>query len=182
MKPVELKNEYIRLRAEGRSYSYICEQLHISKATCTKWEKDLAEQITELKRAELEELCETYGMVKEARIKRIGETLDKINGALNNADFSSIDPAKLLDFKLKYMEALKSEYSGTLTAKKLGGVDGKHILDALEDLLDRIRTGEVTTEQAQKETTVLTQLLKAYEATELEDRLKNLEAIMGRVS
>ena len=42
MKPAELKKEYIRLRAEGKSYSYICEQLHISKSTCTKWERGLA--------------------------------------------------------------------------------------------------------------------------------------------
>ena len=85
MKPAELKKEYIRLRAEGKSYSYICEQLHISKSTCTKWEKALAAEIDELKRAELAELCESYSMTKEARIKKLGDTLDKINAALEQA-------------------------------------------------------------------------------------------------
>ena len=48
MKPAELKKEYVRLRAEGQSYSSICEQLHISKSTCTKWEKALAAQIVSI--------------------------------------------------------------------------------------------------------------------------------------
>lgn len=179
MKPAELKKEYIRLRAEGKSYSAICEQLHISKSTCTKWEQEFAEQISDLKRAELQELCESYSMTKEARIKRLGETLGKINDALEKADFTTVDPAKLLDYKLKYMEALKGEYTGIQPTKKLENVDAKTILDALADLLNRIKAGEITTEQAQKEGSVLAQLLKAYDSTELKAKLDELEAIVG---
>ena len=179
MKPAELKKEYIRLRAEGKSYSAICEQLHISKSTCTKWEQEFAEQISDLKRAELQELCESYSMTKEARIKRLGETLGKINDALEKADFTTVDPAKLLDYKLKYMEALKGEYTGTQPTKKLENVDAKTILDALADLLNRIKAGEITTEQARKEGSVPAQLLKAYDSTELKAKLDELEAIVG---
>lgn len=179
MKPAELKKEYIRLRAEGKSYSFIAEQLHISKATCTKWEKDLAEQIGELKRAELAELCESYSMSKEARIKRLGDTLEKINEALEKTDFSTVDPAKLLDFKLKYTEALKGEYIGTKPALELENIDAKDIVAALGDLLNRVRAGEVTTEQAQKESLILSQLLKAYDTVEVKAKLDELEAIIG---
>jgi len=179
MKPAELKKEYIRLRAEGKSYSYICEQLHISKSTCTKWEKALAAEIDELKRAELAELCESYSMTKEARIKKLGDTLDKINAALEQADFSQVDPAKLLDFKLKYTEALKGEYIGTKAAIELESVDAKSILAALADLLNRVRAGDITTEQAQKESGILAQLLKAYDTVEVKAKLDELEAIIG---
>lgn len=179
MKPVELKKEYIRLRAEGKSYSVIAEQLHISKSTCTKWERDLSRQIEKLKRAELQELCESYGMSKEARIKKLGETLDKINTALEQTDFSVIDPAKLLDFKLKYTDALKAEYVGTHPAFSKGKVDATGIVDALVDLLDRVRAGEVTTEQAQKESLILSQILKAYDTVEVKAKLDKLETIIG---
>lgn len=179
MKPAELKKEYIRLRAEGKSYSYICEQLHISKSTCTKWEKALAAQIDELKRAELAELCESYSMTKEARIKKLGDTLDKINAALEQADFTAVDPAKLLDFKLKYTEALKGEYIGTKAAIELENVDAKSIVAALADLLNRVRAGDITTEQAQKESGILAQLLKAYDTVEVKAKLDELEAIIG---
>lgn len=179
MKPAELKKEYIRLRAEGNSYSFICEQLHISKSTCTKWERDLASQIDDLKRAELAELCESYNMTKEARIRRLGDTLEKINAALEQADFSAVDPAKLLDFKLKYTEALKGEYIGTRPALEPGNIRPKSIVDALADLLNRVRAGEVTTEQAQKESLILSQLLKAYDTAEIKAKLDELEAIIG---
>ena len=179
MKPAELKKEYVRLRAEGKSYSFICEQLHISKSTCTKWERELASQIDELKRAELAELCESYSMTKEARIRRLGDTLEKINAALEQADFTAVDPAKLLDFKLKYMEALKGEYIGTKPALQIESIDAKQIVAALGDLLNRVRAGEVTTEQAQKESGILTQLLKAYETVEVKAKLDKLEAIVG---
>lgn len=180
MKPAELKREYVKLRAEGKSYSFIADQLHISKTTCSKWEKELAGQIDELKRAEFAELCESYGMTKEARIKKLGDTLEKINEALAQADFTGVDPAKLLDFKLKYTEALKGEYIGTKPAFNLGeSVDAKSIVKALADLLNRVRAGEVTTEQATKESAVLTSLLKAYDLVEVKAKLDELEAIIG---
>lgn len=180
MKPAELKKEYVRLRAEGKSYSVIAEQLHISKTTCSNWEKELATQIDDMKRAEFAELCESYGMTKEARIKKLGDTLERINEALAKVDFTQVDPAKLLDFKLKYTEALKGEYIGTRAAFNLGNdVDAKGIVKALADLLNRVRAGEVTTEQATKESAVLTSLLKAYDTVEVKAKLDELEAIIG---
>jgi len=179
MKPTELKQEYIRLRAEGKSYSYIAGELHISKSTCTKWEKDLASQISDLKRAELTELYESYGMTKQARIKRIGETLDKINAALANADFSEIDPAKLLDFKLKYTEALKGEYIPQKPPLPVENISGKAILSELTDLLNRIRAGDMSEEQARKEAAVLASLLKAYDTVEVKEKLDKIEAILA---
>lgn len=181
MKPTELKQEYIRLRAEGKSYSFIAEQLHISKSTCTKWERDLATEIDELKRAELAELYESYSMTKQARIRKLGDTLDKINEALEQADFSEVDPAKLLDFKLKYTEALKGEYTGSGTPYQFTAdkIEPKDIVTALGDLLNRVRAGEVTPEQATRESTVLANLLKAYDTVEVKAKLEELEAIVG---
>lgn len=179
MKPTELKQQYIQLRAEGKSYSFIAEQLHISKSTCTKWERDLASEIDDLKRAELAELYESYSMTKKARIKKLGDTLDKINNALEQVDFSEVDPVRLLDFKLKYMEALKGEYVGTKPTLKLDVVDGDKIVSALGDLLNRVHTGDVTTEQAHKESIILAQMLKAYDTVEVKAKLDELEAIIG---
>ena len=180
MKPQEIKKEYVRLRAEGKSYSVIAEQLHISKSTCTKWERELSAQINELKRAEFQELFESYGMTKEARIKKLGDTLEKIEDAIAKADFSTVDPAKLLDFKLKYTEALKGEYIGTKPAVELGAnINAQDIVTALGDLLNRVRSGEVTDEQASRESAVLANLLKAYDTVEVKAKLDELEAIIG---
>lgn len=179
MKPTELKQEYIKLRAEGKSYSYIADTLHISKSTCSKWEQDFASEIDELKRAELLELYESYGMSKEARIRKLGGILDKINDALDKADLTEVDPAKLLDFKLKYTEALKGECVGQRRPLNPQTLDARGIVEAITDLLNRTRAGDITTEQAQRESLILANLLRAYDTAEVKVQVNMLEAIVG---
>lgn len=180
MKPSKLKQEYIRLRAEGKSYSYIADKLHISKSTCSKWETQLEADIAQLKREELNSLYEAYSMKKEARIRKLGNTLDRVEDALDAVDLKEVAPEKLLDFKLKYTEALHKEYTGTEPAFKLGDdMKPEDIVKALGDLLNRVRAGEVTQEQANRESLVLSNLLKAYEQVELKAKLDELEAVVG---
>lgn len=179
MKPQELKLQYVQLRAEGKSYDQIAKELNISKSTCTEWERALAAQIDEVKRAKLNELIEAYGMTKEARIRNLGDTLEKIDKALQAADFSQVDIDKLLTLKLKYAEQLKAESLPLTAAKHTEIKDAKDILAAYSDLLNRVRAGEVTTEQAQKEGLLLAQLLKAYDEVEIKAKLDKLEAIVG---
>ena len=180
LKPQEQKTEFIRLRAEGRSYSYIANTLHISKSTCSSWERELQDAIAELRQEQLNELYNSYAMTKEARVKKLGETLNGINEALEAVDLSEIPAEKLLDFKLKYMEALKGEYTGSGTPYRFTDrLDPKEIVTALGDLLNRIRAGEVTAEQANRESTVIANLLKAYDTVEVKAKLDALEAIVG---
>lgn len=178
MKSTETKREFVRLRGEGLSYGTICEQLHIGKSTCIAWEKELADEIGELRRAGLEELRESYGMTKEARIKRLGETLTRINDALDRVDFSTVDPVKLLDFKLKYMDALKQEHIGTAPDIDPDTMNAKGILAKLTDLLNRVRAGDITTEQAHRESMVLSDLLRAYDTVEVKAKLDELETMI----
>ena len=178
MKATDPKKEFIKLRAAGQSYSQIAEKLHVSKSTCGKWAKELKDQIDELKRGELNELIESYGMAKEARIKRLGDMLARIDNTLKEIDLAEIEPAKLLEIRLKYAEALKAEYTGTKPAITLDNVDAKSILAALGDLLNRARAGEITTEQAKKESLILSQLLKAYDMVEIKAKVDELEAII----
>ena len=154
MKATDPKKEFIKLRAAGQSYSQIAEKLHVSKSTCGKWAKELKDQIDELKRGELNELIESYGMAKEARIKRLGDMLARIDNTLKEIDLAEIEPAKL------------------------DNVDAKSILAALGDLLNRARAGEITTEQAKKESLILSQLLKAYDMVEIKAKVDELEAII----
>lgn len=181
MKPQETKLEFIKLRAEGRSFGYISEKLGISKSTCNAWESDLKTAISELKQEQLNELYTAFFMTKEARIKKLGETLNKINNTLEAVDFNEIAPEKLLDFKLKYTEALKNEYAGNgITPTPLKeGIDARNILESLENLLERIRAGEVSVEQASKESVVLANILKAYDTIEVKSKLDALEAAIG---
>lgn len=181
MKSQETKNRFILLRADNKSYGTISKELHISKSTCQSWENELKEQIAEKRQENLQALYDNYGLTKEARIQALGETLEKINKALANVDLEALHPAQLLAYKLKYQEALKAEYVPVENNNSLANKDeltAPDIMGAVKDLLARVQAGEITQEQAGKESLVLANLLRAYEHTVLEAKVEHLTHIL----
>ena len=90
MKPNDQKNEFIQLRAEGKSYTAIGKELSISKATCTAWDRELKAEIAEKKKEQLEEMYQAYYMTREARITKLGKALKSIEDALSKADLTQV--------------------------------------------------------------------------------------------
>lgn len=180
MKPQEMKLEFIRLRAEGQSYDKIAEALHISKATCTAWERELKAEISRLQQEGLNELYSSYGMAKEARIRRIGDTLRRLDDALSEVDLTTIAPEKLLDFKLKYAQALKEEFTGLTPppAFEQGGTP-EEVQAAFTDIYTRVRRGDITADQAAQEAKTLSAILTAYQAVETKERVDAIDAIIN---
>lgn len=179
MQPQEKKDQYILMRAEGKSYSTIAKALGIGKGTCAAWEKELQEEIAARKAEQLEALYEAYFMTRKARIEKLGETLKQIDGALSNVSLDDLPPEKLLDMKLKYSEALKAEY--IYTEKRVEypkEITPGGIMILLIDLLERVRYGEVDEARASKESVILANVLKAYEQTEIKPKIEALEAIL----
>lgn len=179
MEATEKKLEYVRLRAEGKSYRAIAAALSISKSTCGAWEKALHAEIAEVRQDQLMELYDAFSMKKGARIKSLGAVLKRIDAALESVDFSAMPPERLLDFKLKYQAALKEEYIPTATSPEQGENTAERIVQALEDLLERVRMGEVSDTQASKESSILTSLLKAYDAEVLQRKIDCIEASLN---
>lgn len=160
MKTADKKLEYIRLRAEGKSYRAIETEIGVSRSTCSEWEKDLSSDIARLRQENLEALYNEYGMMREARIRRIGETLRRIDTALEAVDLSTLTPEKLLDFKLKYSAALREEYTSAANTDVTGAASDT--LEAIQDLYRRIATGETTSEQAKTELSILDHMVDGY--------------------
>ena len=179
MEAQEKQLDFIRLRAENNSYNKISKELSISKDTCSKWEKQLQSEITKHKKDQLEELYTSYFMYKESRITELGESLKAINKALESKDLEKIPAEKLLDYKLKYMTELKKEYI-QLKENDIGTEPTpENILKELFSLIGKIRTGEITNDQAMKENYILLNTLKAFETIDLKDKLELLESIVG---
>lgn len=109
MKDNQKKRAFITARAEGKSYEQIAKDLGISKSTCTKWSKDLEEEITTLQEAQREEIITTYKMQKEARINGLTAILEKIDTAIEEIDFKELSPRELLNLKLQYTRAIREE-------------------------------------------------------------------------
>lgn len=180
MKSQEQRASFIVMRAEGKSYSTIAKELGISKSTCTEWERSLQEQIAERKAEQLEQLYSSYYMTRKARIEKLGEALNKIDGALESVDLSQMPPDKLLDYKLKYTQALKEEYIATGRSTSIPeDISPDTFMEMLKDLWERVRAGEVDNGQANRESIIISNLLKAYEQTEMREKLEAIETVLG---
>lgn len=164
-KSLSVRNEFIQRRAQGESYSKIASALHISKSTCSVWEAELSKDISLRKQEELNALYEQYGMMKAARVKRLGDTLNRIDAAIAQIDFTTVDPVKLLDMKLKYSAALKEEYTGATEAllPEEDRATPSNIYYAYNEVYARIRNGELSPAQAKLELESIGKIATSYD-------------------
>lgn len=171
MKSTAVKGEFIQRRAEGQSYDTIAQALKISKSTCSAWEAELGAQIALRKQQELNDLYNQYGLVKTARIKRLGDTLAKIDEAIEAADLTQIPPEKLLRLKLEYARELRDEYKGSAEAllPNEGSATDSNVYFVLVNIYNRLSSGEISVQQAKVELEALQQLKGAFDRATSED-------------
>lgn len=108
---MEIKQEFVELRAKGWSYTRIARRLKVSKSTLSNWRGELEEEIASLKAIELEALQEEFYLLKEGRIRLLGEQVKAIRKELEKRDFSDVPTDKLLDILLRYQSSLKEEFT-----------------------------------------------------------------------
>jgi transposase len=109
MADLEKQKQFIHLRATGKSYQKISEELGVSKHTLIKWGKELVFEISNAHALELEALQDEYYMLKERRIKLFGDKLKAISEELENRDLSDIQTDKLFDLFFKMYRLLEKE-------------------------------------------------------------------------
>ncbi len=175
----EQKHRFVVMRAKGCSYARIGRELGVSKGTLTAWNTELEAQVAATRAMELEALQEEFFLLKEGRIRLIGEQLKAIQIEIGRRDLTQVRTEKLLELQLRYFEELKGEYVETglrtQTGPKLNSSD---IAEELRGVLARYRTGEISETQAKLEEAILQSVLKAIEQTELAAKLERLAAVV----
>ena len=107
---LDLKQQFITLRAKGHSLERISKKLGKCRQTLSNWNSELQEEIANTRSIELEALFEEYFLTKENRIKTFSQLLEKINKELDKRDFQAVSDDKLVDLKLKINQQLRGEY------------------------------------------------------------------------
>jgi len=110
---LEVKSQFIELRAKGWSYLKISRRLKVSKNTLASWGAELEGAIASLRAMEMEALHEKYFMTKEARIQLLGEQLKEVKAELKKRGLDEVSTEKLLEMELKLYQALQAEYVET---------------------------------------------------------------------
>lgn len=123
---MEIKSQFIELRAKGWSYLKIARKLKVSKNTLAGWGAQLEGDIASLRAVEMEALHEKYFMTKEARIQLLGEQLKEIKAELKRRGLEGVSTEKLLEMELKLYQALQAEYVETrpLTEDEIEALNG----------------------------------------------------------
>ena len=103
------KEKFIELRAKGWTFDKIAKELHKRKATLIDWSKELESEIANRKAIELEVLYEKHYLLKEQRIEKLGNLLNKIINEIENRNLKDIPTGKLFDLLLKYNKEIKEE-------------------------------------------------------------------------
>ena len=110
MKNANDKENFIALRAEGRSFADIADILKTSKPTLITWSKELSRDIQNARTLRMDELFEKYQVAKAKRVEAFGERLNAILAELDKRNLDEVPTAILLGLALKYGESLKNEY------------------------------------------------------------------------
>lgn len=162
MKPTEKKEQFILLRAEGYSYSHIAAELGISKSTCSKWEQTLSEKIQRAKEDRLEDLYTLYRVGREQHIQKLGETLNRIDEALDKKSLEDIPTDKLLKLKLDYEEKLQALYAEAKDGQTaFTEYSTEEMLKAVADLYERVKAGTISPQKAKVELSTLGEVRRA---------------------
>ena len=168
MKGTETKQKFIELRADGKSLRKCASQLHMSKTTCSEWDKELAVQIASRKNERLEDLYKEYGMVKEARIKRLGVILqcidDAINKEINDGYLRHIPLKDLLALRREYQKDLNAEYTPAATPAE--ATEANAVRASFMAFMVRVQSGEVTPKEMKVQAEAFAAMMVADKATQ----------------
>ena len=185
---IEIRNRFIEMRAKGHSIRSIAKKLGLSPQTLLNWQAELEDEIARFKAMELEALYERYHLLKEHRIKILGEQIRSIQEELGKRDLSEVPTDKLLDLQLKYMDEAEKEYVeprflsdddiGILDNKTRSKLDSEDVHSELALVLLKYRRGILSDSQVKQEISILQAALKAEDQMEIQRKLDKLETLL----
>ncbi|MGZ4926491.1 MAG: hypothetical protein ACXV4B_08585 [Halobacteriota archaeon] len=111
MKGIDVRWQFIVLRAQGKSLTSCAHVLEVSRQTLANWERDHEEEIQNLRAFELDSLGEAFFMKTQGRIKVIGDALLRVKEELEKRDLSKVKTEKLFELQFKLVNELRKEPS-----------------------------------------------------------------------
>ena len=89
-------NTFIELRAEGKSYRQIADQLKISIGLASKWNAEHEHEIKQLAAVRKEALFQRYAASYEGKLADLADELKRVDEELKHRDFECVSTEFLL--------------------------------------------------------------------------------------
>ena len=95
MKDPETQQKFVDLRARGRSFVRIAEELQVSKRTLIEWSHKFQFEIQNQRAIELEALRERYLKGREEEVCQLGERLREVEAELATRPVAELSTPRL---------------------------------------------------------------------------------------
>ena len=95
MKDQETQQKFVELRAQGRSFARIAEELQVSRRTLIEWSRKFQFEIQNQRAIELEALRESYLAGCEEQVRQLGERLREVEAELATRQVAELSTPRL---------------------------------------------------------------------------------------
>ena len=109
MNDIDKQQRFVHLRAEGRSFARIAEDLNVSKATLINWSRKFQFDIQNQRAIFIESLQEKWLSTLDIRVNALGEQLRKIEAELVKRDISALPTGRLFALADSLRRQIKTE-------------------------------------------------------------------------
>ncbi len=114
MKDQETQQKFVDLRARGRSFARIAEELQVSKRTLIEWSRKFQFEIRNQRAIELEALRERYLATHEEQVRQLGERLREVEAELAARKVAELSTPRLFALSESLRRQLQHVTGGEL--------------------------------------------------------------------
>jgi hypothetical protein len=182
MDKFEKQQQFITLRAKGISYQKIALQLHIAKGTAISWNREFFQQISEMRKVEIDNLIRSHKLHREEQLKQLGKIVKMLRKEMKQRDLKEVPTVKLLELILKYEQYAKEEVQGLQsTDTKIDPIlTAESFLDMYHELFRNADFGIIAPDKIKQLEQLVSSMYRTYEGTVLEKKLDTIIAVMQR--
>lgn len=109
MKDNETRDRFVELRAQGKSFASIAEELNVSKPTLIEWSKDMQVEIANLRAVNVEALRERYRLTKERQLQALSHQLETVEAEIEKRGLTDVPTDKLYGILFRLSDELREE-------------------------------------------------------------------------
>ncbi len=109
MKDNETRDKFVELRAQGKSFAAIADELGVSKPTLIDWSRDMQVLIANLRAVHDEALLERYRLTKERQLQALSQQLEIVETEISKRGLSDIPTDKLYNILLRLTEHAREQ-------------------------------------------------------------------------
>lgn len=109
MHSASVKDKFVELRAQGRSFVSIAEEIDVSKPTLIEWSREMHEQIRNLRAINDEALREKYRLTKQHELEILSRQLEAVEKEIEQRALADVPTDKLYGVLFKLMGEAREE-------------------------------------------------------------------------